>query len=572
MGGISTIFGATFGFKDALQQIIGEFPNLSSAISGMTTAAGKATGVFGKLKAAGTSALTSLSKLGGGLGTLIIPTAAIVGIYALLKYIREAADRAEEKFSATSQESSELESELNSLNSELETTNAKIKELEQKGTLSFTDVEELKNLKLQNAELERSIILATQRQKVLNQQKHTDFQDMMDKYFDSRNSNGENLVTNIFNAVGGQGVLTRSGIFDSRLSEYEKLKADVVQIETELISATDEGTRKSLEKALSNKKSTIQEIEAYMVEEASTMQNYIESMSSMYGQDEQTDAYIDRMLDYVDKWNILSGADGARESAFERLTEITFSDTVSDLKELGKQGKVTANDLQDSKYKDFIDNLIEIGFISDSTVPSLEDVALAFNEITEAVEEANNAVSSDPIEQAFQNWENAQNKTQSGVKFDTLLEALDLAYDTVADKTSDVYEKIGNADYKAAIDLLIPVDAEIDETDLADVKKYINETLKKYIKVDDDGEYSGLNVGKFLSDSVTAGIMTQDGDNYSVNSDVTLEKWAKKLGLSASTIKAILGELEEYGAEFQFFEFDEDFEFGCCEFFMSTSM
>lgn len=120
--------------------------------------------------------------------------------------------------------------------------------------------------------------------------------------------------------------------------------------------------------------------------------------------------------------------------------------------------------------------------------------------------------------------------------------------------------------------MLIPVDAEIDETDLADVKKYINETLKKYIKVDDDGEYSGLNVGKFLSDSVTAGIMTQDGDNYSVNSDVTLEKWAKKLGLSASTIKAILGELEEYGAEFQFFEFDEDFEFGCCEFFMSTSM
>lgn len=72
-------------------------------------------------------------------------------------------------------------------------------------------------------------------------------------------------------------------------------------------------------------------------------------------------------------------------------------------------------------------------------------------------------------------------------------------------------------------------------------------------KVDDDGEYSSLNVGKFLSDSVKAGIMTQDSDNYSVNSDVTLEKWAKKLNLSASTVKAILGELEEYGAEFKFF-------------------
>lgn len=254
-----------------------------------------------------------------------------------------------------------------------------------------------------------------------------------------------------------------------------------------------------------------------MSDEVSSMMGYIESMSSMYGQNEQTDEYIDRMQDYIDKWNILFGTEGAKESAFNRLTTQTFADVTNELKELGKQGEVTAAELQSSKYKDFIDNLIEIGFISDRSVSSLEDVALAFNRVEEASEGAINAIASDPIEDAFENWENAQGKTQSGVKFDTLLEALDLAYDAVSDKTSDVYEKIGNADYKAAIDLLIPVDAEIDETNLSDVKQRIDDTIKKYLKTDENGKYTGLDVGKFLNASVTAGVMAKDGDNGFVN-------------------------------------------------------
>lgn len=223
--------GGLKSFGDVIALLELSFPNLSSAVSGIKKATGEATGGFGKLKAAGTSALTSLSKLGGGLGKLIIPAAAIAALYAIFKHIEGSFDRAEEKFSKTSQESSELESELNSLNSELETTSSRIAELEKKGALSFTEVEELRNLQKQNAELERSIILAKQRQAILAQQEHTDFQDMMGKYFDSRNSNGENIFKNILYANSGQGVQTRSGILDSKLTEYEQVASDIAKIE-----------------------------------------------------------------------------------------------------------------------------------------------------------------------------------------------------------------------------------------------------------------------------------------------------------------------------------------------------
>lgn len=537
--------------------------------------------------AANTAATKTATKATASLGSAIkgivkTPIGTITAIITALSLVYTIAKKVAEHFGISlkssanileelKSESSELESELSSLNNEFDTTSEKIKELEQKGALTFTEKEELDNLKAQNAELERSIALLNLEAETKNAEKNKRFVSTMQKDIDKSSEytyyNGTVLDQGLYSAsitfgaenVGGA---TEKQYIQQQINAYKNYLSQIADLDKQYAGDLTNDTYNSQREALKKK---ADDIYKYLFEVNTRLTEYSDGISYVANSTTEEGKAVNEYLDYIrDFQNKLLVLSGKRSEVFNSLTEGAFSDTVSDLKELGKQGKVTANDLQDSKYKDFIDNLIEIDFISDDTVPSLEDVALAFNEITEAVEEANNAVSSDPIEQAFQNWENAQNRTQSGVKFDTLLEALDLAYDTVADKTSDVYEKIGNADYKAAIDLLIPVDAEIDETNLSDVKKYINETLKKYIKVDDDGEYSGLNVGKLLSDSVTAGIMTQDGDNYSVNSDVTLEKWAKKLGISASTIKAILGELEEYGAEFQFFEFDDDFEICLC--------
>lgn len=71
----------------------------------------------------------------------------------------ETVEEAQEKFEELNSELSSVKSELNNLNSELEDTQKRIDELLAQGSLSFTEQEELKRLRAENAELERKIAL-----------------------------------------------------------------------------------------------------------------------------------------------------------------------------------------------------------------------------------------------------------------------------------------------------------------------------------------------------------------------------------------------------------------------------
>ena len=71
----------------------------------------------------------------------------------------ETPEEAQDKFEELNEELSGIKSEINSLNSELETTQERIDELMSQGSLSFTEQEELDNLRAENAELERKIKL-----------------------------------------------------------------------------------------------------------------------------------------------------------------------------------------------------------------------------------------------------------------------------------------------------------------------------------------------------------------------------------------------------------------------------
>ena len=77
---------------------------------------------------------------------------------AISNYIHRV-ERANEAIDESRSSYEESVSSIDSMNSELQTTQDKINDLQSKGTLSFTDAEELENLKKQNNELERSIDL-----------------------------------------------------------------------------------------------------------------------------------------------------------------------------------------------------------------------------------------------------------------------------------------------------------------------------------------------------------------------------------------------------------------------------
>lgn len=140
--------------------------------------------VSSKLAKIGTAALvTSLN--------MLISLGATLAITALVKAIDNHIHRVEKAKEAVADSRSEYEeatSDLKSMNSELEDTNAKMKELENKESLSFTDKEELDKLKEQNNELERSIALKEKEKQSKAEKTVSTFkakQSTLDKDFDS---------------------------------------------------------------------------------------------------------------------------------------------------------------------------------------------------------------------------------------------------------------------------------------------------------------------------------------------------------------------------------------------------
>ena len=82
-------------------------------------------------------------------------SAATMLLTALITHFINQAAKAEDEFEKLSSQLNATKSDLDNINSELEDTNEKIKDLQNQGTLSFTDQEELERLKSVNEELER---------------------------------------------------------------------------------------------------------------------------------------------------------------------------------------------------------------------------------------------------------------------------------------------------------------------------------------------------------------------------------------------------------------------------------
>lgn len=94
------------------------------------------------------SALPAITAIGIG----------IAGLVAAYKYVTKF-DTAVEKASTSQVNFEQTKSELSSLQDELDSTKDKIKEINQKGSLTFADKAQLSSLKEQSKELQRQIDL-----------------------------------------------------------------------------------------------------------------------------------------------------------------------------------------------------------------------------------------------------------------------------------------------------------------------------------------------------------------------------------------------------------------------------
>lgn len=134
---------------------------------------------------------------------------------------------------------------------------------------------------------------------------------------------------------------------------------------------------------------------------------------------------------------------------------------------------------------------------------------------------------------AYQDWLNAQNATEAGTMYNDAIQA----YDAIKDALES--GKIGTQKYKAAIEFLVP--KSVDENA---VQQYVD-TLKKYLTDDSKG------ITNFLNDAVKAGLMEEDSSGYvAIAGKKTIDDFCDAMKLTPDIVRAIFGELQEYGFDF----------------------
>lgn len=181
----------------------------------------------------------------------------------------------------------------------------------------------------------------------------------------------------------------------------------------------------------------------------------------------------------------------------------------------------------------------------------IRDICLKYDLMTASIREATGA---------YQAWINAQNTPQSGDMFDSSQSMMDVIKKTFNDTTSEYYGRFNNADFKAAVDFVIP--ESVDSTDKTAVNTYLKK-VGELFKVGGDGKTT-VNFANFIRKATQAGLMVLDeaSGEYKVAAGKTVDDFAKELlgggvELTKAMMEAIFGEMEEFG---DFFDFGDEAE------------
>lgn len=148
---------------------------------------------------------------------------------------------------------------------------------------------------------------------------------------------------------------------------------------------------------------------------------------------------------------------------------------------------------------------------------------------------------------SYQNWLNAQNGSDYGDMANDAVSAIQRIRDTY-DSNSDVFGDFGSKKFEAAIDFIVP--DSVDGDDLSAIESYMSD-FKQYLKFDDNGAVDGLNIDKFLENSVNAGLMKySEDDGFQVLGGKKMEDFAEGLNMSSGMVQAFFDELQLKGADF----------------------
>lgn len=300
-------------------------------------------------------------------GWIILATGAIAGIVAVVNHFTVSVEESREKLSELKNECQTIESDLSSMNDELKTTVDRMNELAQKDTLTFTEKEEYDNLVETNNELQRSIDLLEMEQKLKNAERNKTFVETMRK---DASVEDERVHTGKINPDG-----TAETEYITETELIAKKFETLYELQEKLRNATTQAEIDAFQEQ-------IDRITKYLLEKNDEWKTDADGISYISNPTTEDDKAVNEWLDYIndfqDKMAIAMRGENAKTNAFKRLVDNwKFDETVQLLQDLGKQGRVTADMLNDSKYDEFINQLVTLGVID--SAENLDEIALAFN-------------------------------------------------------------------------------------------------------------------------------------------------------------------------------------------------
>ncbi len=308
-------------------------------------------------------------------GQIMLGATLLMGAVGIIDLLTTSVEEHREQLSDLKSEYSEIKSELDSVNSELESTQNKIKELEGKDKLTFTEAEELENLRKQNNELKRQNDLLEMQEKIKAKE-------VNDKFIETMNADAGEIEFASGKIQSSSHGYTYS-VADTNEKEHSFVQIEELSILNDKMKDASDEEKEIIERKIQNIKDYLEKKNKEWAENAEGIE-YIQNPTTE--DDKKVNEWLDFISDFQDKMAIAMGGDNAKENAFNRLVDNwKFDSVIQELQDLGKEGKVTFDMLTDSagnvlpQYREFIDNLIKIGFISDDSEESLKFVANAFN-------------------------------------------------------------------------------------------------------------------------------------------------------------------------------------------------
>lgn len=350
-------------------------------------------------------------------GKIAIIVGAITAIIAIMSALIDTHDDYVDELKETSDEISDVKNNIQSLNDELKTTQDRIDELNKKDKLSFAEEEELKNLKAQNAELERSIRLAEQKEKRLQKEASKSLNKAVEsdtlfsnttwtKYVNSKGEQvgaAEAVDTGTQYADGTYGLKegyteeTVTGTdLQYKIEQYKYAQELLKQAKDELEKLGDDAEDKEVKSAEAKVELMQQNMDAAYDAISDTMdkinEDYLnqDGVEWQYGDPDeledwqkQMNANLKIIYDAQDKLAIASDTTGkAIESAFSRVSlQTEFQDELKTIQEtVGITGEKlkdmydSSNDTSDTGIKAFIQSLIDCGVIANTSADELQKV------------------------------------------------------------------------------------------------------------------------------------------------------------------------------------------------------